>query len=84
MKVLNARPDFRFQHWLGFAFFPAKTTSCLKITSALYHFVIVVDECLYFADEYSKVSVRGVRSVYSLSCVVDVRFSFTKAVSHDL
>jgi hypothetical protein len=26
--------------------FPAKTTSCLKITTALYHFVIVVDECL--------------------------------------
>ena len=31
-----------------------------------------------FADEYSKVSVRRVRSVYSLSCVVDVRFRLQK------
>ena len=38
MKVLNACPDFRFQHWLCFAFVPAKTTSCLITTSALYHF----------------------------------------------
>ena len=29
-----------------FCDFPAKTTSCLKITTTLYHFVIVVDECL--------------------------------------
>ena len=45
MKVFNtALPDL--SHWLCFAIFPAKTTSCLKITSALYHFVICVDECL--------------------------------------
>ena len=31
-----------------------------------------------FADEYSKVSVRRVRSVYSLNCVVDVRFRLQK------
>ena len=31
-----------------------------------------------FADEYSKLSVRRVRSVYSLSCVVDIRFRLQK------
>jgi hypothetical protein len=31
-----------------------------------------------FANEYSKVSVRRVRNVYSLSCVVDVRFRLQK------
>jgi hypothetical protein len=38
------------------------------------------DSCRWmsFADEYSKVSVWCVRSVYSLSCVVDVRFRLQK------
>jgi hypothetical protein len=31
-----------------------------------------------FANEYSKVSVQRVRNVYSLSCVVDVRFRLQK------
>jgi hypothetical protein len=76
LETSNAHPYFLVEHELSSAIFPAETRSCLKLTSALYHSMIVVG----FAGKYFNVNVRCVRSIYSLSCVVVIRFGLQKPV----
>jgi hypothetical protein len=49
---------FLVEHELSSAIFPAETRSCLKLTSALYHSMIVVEEwiCLPWIPEPSTVN----------------------------
>jgi hypothetical protein len=61
-----------------FAIFPAETRSCSKLTSALYHFMIVVEEWFCWKIFQCKRVMR--EKDFSLSCVVVIRLiGFKKA-----
>ncbi len=64
---------------LSFAIFPAETRSCLKLTSALCHSMIVVEEWICWKIFQCKRVMRE-KYLYSLSCVVVIRFRLQKPV----
>ncbi len=64
---------------LSFAIFPAETRSCLKLTSALYHYMIVVEEWICWKIFQCK---RVMREKYLFSQLrsVVIRFGLQKPV----
>ncbi len=67
---------------LSFAIFPAETRSCLKLTSALYHYMIVVEEWICWKIFQCKRVMREKDLFSQLRCCHSLRL--TKAGSRQL